>query len=227
MIKEYNNGWMTDFPGHRHEDDTDTGKSGISVQTSFCRPCCARMETWCGEQNKIFKKRKKQLISKEAVRNSLGHFKGHFGSQISWKSIKWAHMYQTKPKLATKLGLITVCQGWIISTWLIVLLTSALRNMHMVTQKLDPDQIPVVHTHIGTLPGSIKLYFFPFNFVANFSFIPLCCWEGELGCNTQAYYNIRPSWLILTAPADWGLVLDFYLFFIAHTMYQVLIVSTV
>ena len=29
--KEYNNAWMTDFPGHRHEDDVDTGKSGVSA----------------------------------------------------------------------------------------------------------------------------------------------------------------------------------------------------
>ena len=29
----------------------------------------------------------------------------------------------------------------------------------MVTQKLDPDQMSVTHTHIETLPGSIKLIF--------------------------------------------------------------------
>ena len=58
----------------------------------------------------------------------------------------------------------------------------------MVTQKLDPDQMSVVHTHIETLPGSIKLLLF--NFVADFGFIPLCCWEGELGCKSRQSRHI-------------------------------------
>jgi len=34
-IKEYNNGWMTDFPVHRHEDDADTEKSGWHLNATF------------------------------------------------------------------------------------------------------------------------------------------------------------------------------------------------
>ena len=49
--------------------------------------------------------------------------------------------------LATKLSLITVCKGWVISTWSIVFPTSAQKNVHIVTQKLDLDQTSVVPTH--------------------------------------------------------------------------------
>ena len=51
-IKEHNNAWMTDFPWHRHEDDVDTGKSGISAWP-YCRPCCARVQTGVGNRNFI------------------------------------------------------------------------------------------------------------------------------------------------------------------------------
>ena len=48
-----------------------------------------------------------------------------------------------KLKLATQVGLITVCKGES-ST---VLPTSALRNVNVVTRKLDQDQTSVAHTH--------------------------------------------------------------------------------
>ena len=85
---------------------------------------------WRGEQKIHFKKRKKWIISKEAVKNSSGHFRCNFRSQISLKSIKQVHIQQMKPKLATKVSLITVCKTkrWVVSTLLIILPTSALRN---------------------------------------------------------------------------------------------------
>ena len=43
--------------------------------------------------------------------NSSGHFKRHFGSQITLKSVIQVHIQQMKPKLATKVSLITVCKG--------------------------------------------------------------------------------------------------------------------
>ena len=49
--------------------------------------------------------------------------------------------------LATKLSLITVCKGWVVSTRSIVFPTSALKNMHVVTGKLDLDQMSVAPTH--------------------------------------------------------------------------------
>ena len=52
--KIINNAWMTDFPGHRHEDDVHTGKSGASAWL-FCRPCCARVEIGVVNRNFILK----------------------------------------------------------------------------------------------------------------------------------------------------------------------------
>ena len=51
-----------------------------------------------------------------------------------------------KPKLATKIGLITVCKGES-ATRSIVLPTSALRNVNVVTRDLHLDQTSVAHTH--------------------------------------------------------------------------------
>ena len=44
-IKLFYKAWMTDLPWHKHQDDTDTGKSGISVWPLLCWPCWDRMET--------------------------------------------------------------------------------------------------------------------------------------------------------------------------------------
>ena len=49
--------------------------------------------------------------------------------------------------LATKLSLITACKGWVISTWSVVFPTSALKNVHVITLKLDLDQTSVAPTH--------------------------------------------------------------------------------
>ena len=49
--------------------------------------------------------------------------------------------------LATKLSLITVCKGWVVSTRSTVLPTSALKNVRVVTRKLDLDQTSVAPTH--------------------------------------------------------------------------------
>ena len=49
--------------------------------------------------------------------------------------------------LATKLSLITVCKGWVISTQSIVFPTSALKNVHVITRKLDLDQVLLAPTH--------------------------------------------------------------------------------
>ena len=38
-IKEYNNACMINFPWHRHEDEVDTAKFGVSAWPSFCRLC--------------------------------------------------------------------------------------------------------------------------------------------------------------------------------------------
>ena len=46
--------------------------------------------------------------------------------------------------LATKLSLITVCKGWVVSTQSFSP-TSALKNVHVVTQKLDLDQMWHLH----------------------------------------------------------------------------------
>ena len=43
--------------------------------------------------------------------------------------------------LATKLSLITVCKGWVVSTRSIVFPTSALKNVHVVTRKLDQTSV--------------------------------------------------------------------------------------
>ena len=59
-IKEYNNTWMTYFPWHRHEDDTDTGRSGISALPLFCRPYCAKVETGVVNRNFILKPKKRK-----------------------------------------------------------------------------------------------------------------------------------------------------------------------
>ena len=45
--------------------------------------------------------------------------------------------------LATKLSLITVCKGWLVSTRSIVFPTSALKKVHIITWKLDLDQTSV------------------------------------------------------------------------------------
>ena len=44
-IKLFYKAWMTDLPWHKHQDDTDTGKSGISAWPLLCWPCWDRMET--------------------------------------------------------------------------------------------------------------------------------------------------------------------------------------
>ena len=44
---------------------------------------------------------------------------------------------------ATKLSLITACKGWVVSTGSVVFPTSALKNVHVVTWKLDLDQMSV------------------------------------------------------------------------------------
>ena len=55
-------------------------------------------------------------------------------------------MWKLSLPLATKLNLIIVCKGWV-STQSIVFPTSAPKNMHVVTQKLDLDQMSVVPVH--------------------------------------------------------------------------------
>ena len=53
-----------------------------------------------------------------------------------------------KPKLATNVSVITVCKvSRQSATRSIVLPTSALRNVNVVTRKLDLDQTSVAHTH--------------------------------------------------------------------------------
>ena len=77
------------------------------VWPSFCSLVPGWRLEWRNKQtNKI--KRKKRVISKEAVKNSSGPFKCHFGSQIPLKSIIQVNIQQMKPKLATKVSLITV-----------------------------------------------------------------------------------------------------------------------
>ena len=49
--------------------------------------------------------------------------------------------------LATKLSLITVCKGWVVSTRSIVFPTSVLKNVNVITRKLDLDQMSVAPTH--------------------------------------------------------------------------------
>ena len=49
--------------------------------------------------------------------------------------------------LSTKLSLITVCKGWVISTRSFVFPTSALKNVHVVTRKLDLVQTSRAPTH--------------------------------------------------------------------------------
>ena len=71
---------MTDFPGHRHEDDADSGKVWRPSVTFVLQTVLRQDEERSGEQKVYFKKRKR-VISKEAVGHSSGHFKRHFGPQ--------------------------------------------------------------------------------------------------------------------------------------------------
>ena len=69
---------MADFPGHRHEDDADSGKVWRPSVTFVLQTVLRQDEERSGEQKVYFKKRKR-VISKEAVGHSSGHFKRHFG----------------------------------------------------------------------------------------------------------------------------------------------------
>ena len=70
---------MADFPGHRHEDDADSGKVWRPSVTFVLQTVLRQGGDWSGEQKSYFKKRKNRIIYKEAVGNSSGHFKRHFG----------------------------------------------------------------------------------------------------------------------------------------------------
>ena len=82
----------------------------------------------------------------------------HPGSWSKWKlllnkitsgDVQQAKQWMRKLSLplATKLSLVSVCKGWVVSTWSIVFPTSALKNMHVFTRILDLDQRSVVPTH--------------------------------------------------------------------------------
>ena len=60
--KEYDNTWMTDFAWHRHEHNSDTEKSDVSAWPSFCRPCCARVETGVGKTKLFLKEEEVWLL---------------------------------------------------------------------------------------------------------------------------------------------------------------------
>ena len=55
-----------------------------------------------------------------------------------------------KPKLATKVSFDYNLLRSFVTTRSIVLPTSALRNVHIVTRKLDIDKTSVAHTHTHT-----------------------------------------------------------------------------
>ena len=81
-------------------------------------------------------------------RKFLGHFKYHFGSQISFRSLKRLYILWMNPKFATKVSFITVCKRWVASNPSVVLPTSALtKPARCVTRKLDLDQTSVAHKH--------------------------------------------------------------------------------
>ena len=80
----------------------------------------------------------------------------HPGSWSKWKlllnkitsgDVQQAKQWMRKLSLplATKLSLISVCKGWVVSTWSIVFPTSALKNVHIIIQNLD--QMSVAPTH--------------------------------------------------------------------------------
>ena len=57
-IKEDSNACMPDFLWHRHEDNVDTGKWGVSAWPSFCRPRCAMVYTGLVNINLISERRR-------------------------------------------------------------------------------------------------------------------------------------------------------------------------
>ena len=60
-------------------------------------------------------------------------------------------MWKLSLPLATKLSLITVCKGWVIRTRSFVFPASALKNMHVVTRKLDLNQTSVAPTMLKNI----------------------------------------------------------------------------
>ena len=74
--KEYNSTWITGFSWHRHGDEANTGKSGVTfiLQALLCQG-----GDWSGEQTTRNKQTelKKVSNSKEAMKNSSGYIKCH------------------------------------------------------------------------------------------------------------------------------------------------------
>ena len=70
-------------------------------------------------------------------------------NKITSNDVQQAKQWMQKISLplATKLSLITVCKGWLVSTRSTVFPTSALKKVHVITWKLDLDQTSVAPTH--------------------------------------------------------------------------------
>ena len=97
-------------------------------------------------------------------RKLLGHFKSHFGSKISLKSIRQVHILRMKPKFAIKMSLVTVRKRWIVSKRSVVLPTSAPRKRARHYWKTDLDQTSVAHTHTDRHKCDIIFLFFKLTF---------------------------------------------------------------
>ena len=115
-----------------------------------------------------------------------------------WCSASETVNTKTLTAISNKTEFDTVCKGWVFSTLSIVFPTSALKNVHVVTWKLDLDQMSVAPTPAENID---KTNFFNgktvpvvWGLVPEYFFVAgTTCWSSQQSSGGSDYSYIRAS----------------------------------